>query len=199
MVERDLRARSAGKWWGMARHGRAGTRSEIAFHLELHGRRHAPRARPPSPRPLSRCPYGHPRDTLRPMNADAEAIRILTASIPDVIAVYRFGSSADGTALPTSDVDLAFLAHHALDPVRRFELQEQLALALRRNVDLVDLRAASTVMRMQVLSRGLVLAAPRAGEQARFESYVYASYARLNEERKAILEQVRREGTVYGR
>ena len=133
------------------------------------------------------------------MNADAEAVRIITGSIPDVIAIYRFGSTAERTALPTSDIDLAFLAGQAVEPLRRFELQERLALALRRNVDLVELRAASTVMRMQVLSHGLVLAAPRPGEQVRFENYVYGSYARLNEERQAILEQVRREGTVYGR
>jgi hypothetical protein len=36
-------------------------------------------------------------------------------------------------------------------------LQENLAVQLRQDVDLVDLRAASTVMQMQVLSRGNVL------------------------------------------
>ena len=70
---------------------------------------------------------------------------------------------------------------------------------MRRDVDLVDLRAASTVMRMQVISHAIVLAAFDPAEQARFETYVYSSYARLNEERKAILAQVAREGTIHGR
>jgi hypothetical protein len=66
-------------------------------------------------------------------------------------------------------------------------------------MDLVDLRAASTVMRMQVVAHGVVLAVFDVPEQERFEMYVYSSYARLNEERQAIVEQVVRDGTVYGR
>ena len=130
---------------------------------------------------------------------DAEAIHIIREAVPDVIAVYRFGSTVSGQIHPESDVDLAFLASQPLEPVRRFELQEKLATALHRDVDLVDLRAASTVMRMQVISQGTLLFASGAGEADRFADYVYSDYARLNEERKAILEQVRREGTVYGR
>ena len=130
---------------------------------------------------------------------DAEAVRIIRDAIPDVVAVYRFGSTVEGGTHAASDVDLAFLAPRPLDPVRRFELQERLAVALRRDIDLIDLRAASTVMRMQVVSRGVVLAVLDPPEKERFETYTYASYARLNEERKSILEQVTREGTVYGR
>jgi predicted nucleotidyltransferase len=121
---------------------------------------------------------------------DAEIVRIIRQAVPDAIAIYRFGSTASGQTHAESDVDLAFLAPRELDPVRRFELQEQLAAALR---------AASTVMRMQVVSHGALLFASDAGEADRFADYVFSAYARLNEERKAILEQVRREGTVYGR
>lgn len=130
---------------------------------------------------------------------DAEVIRIIRDTIPDVIAVYRFGSSVDGATHAESDVDLAFLAPRALDPVRRFDLQERLAIALRCDVDLVDLQAASTVMRMQVVSGGILLATFDRIETERFEMYTYSAYARLNEERKAILEQVQRDRTVYGR
>jgi hypothetical protein len=54
-------------------------------------------------------------------------------------------------------------------------------------------------MRMQVASTGEAIAVLDRSEKERFETYVYTSYARLNEERKAILEQVLREGTVHGR
>ena len=130
---------------------------------------------------------------------DAEAIRIIRGEIPDVIAIYRFGSTVLGPTHGESDIDLAVLAPVPLDPLRRFELQERLAVVLRRNVDLVDLRAASTVMRMQVVSQGVLLRAFDASAQESFEDHTYSAYARLNEERKEILEQVRREGTVYGR
>lgn len=131
--------------------------------------------------------------------SDATAVRVMREAVPEVIAVYRFGSSVSGHARSESDLDLAFLAPRALPPLERFEIQERLASALGRSVDLLDLRAASTVMRMQVVSKGQLLDAADPAEKERFEDFVFSSYARLNEERKAILEQVLREQTVYGR
>ena len=130
---------------------------------------------------------------------EADIVRITRDAIPDLIAIYQFGSTVAGETHPQSDIDLAVLAPQALDPVRRFDLQERLAQALRRDVDLVDLRAASTVMRMQVISRGTGLAVFDVGEKERFETHTYSAYARLNEERKAILQQIERDRTVYGR
>ena len=128
---------------------------------------------------------------------DVRITDAMVASVPRLIAVYRFGSSASGDARPDSDVDIAFLAISRLDPVVRFNLQEELAVQLHRSVDLVDLRAASTVMRMQVISTGIPILTVDDGERERFETYTYSAYARLNEERREILNQVRREGRVY--
>lgn len=66
------------------------------------------------------------------------------------------------------------------------------------DVDLVDLSRASTVMRMQVISTGCPLAALDAAAQEAFEDLTYSACARLNEERREILEQIRREGRVHG-
>jgi predicted nucleotidyltransferase len=130
---------------------------------------------------------------------DARAIELIRETVPDVIAIYRFGSTARDEQRGDSDVDLALLAPAALDPVVRFDLQERLAVALRRDVDLVDLRRASTVMAMQVVSRGESIETGDARERGRFEDHVFGAYARLNEERRAILQQVVRDGTVHGR
>ena len=62
----------------------------------------------------------------------------------------------------------------------------------------VDLARASTVMRMQVVSTGSLLEAIDGAAQERFEDLTYSAYARLNEERREILEQIRREGRVHG-
>lgn len=128
-----------------------------------------------------------------------DAVRIIRDAIPDVIAVYHFGSTATGCTHPGSDVDLAFLAPRPLDPLQRFHLQERLAVALGCDVDLVDLCTASTVMRMQVIAHGRPVALFDTAAQTRFEDYTYSAYARLNEERRGILEQVRRDGTIHGR
>ena len=127
------------------------------------------------------------------------AVATIRAAMPDVQAIYRFGSMTAGTAGPDSDLDLAVLGPHPLDPMVRFDLQEQLASVVRRSVDLVDLRAASPVMAMQVLAAGELLHDFAPDLRGLFEDRAYGTYARLNEERRGILERVATEGTVYGR
>lgn len=130
---------------------------------------------------------------------DAEIAQILRDAVPGLLAVYRFGSSVAGTARPDSDVDVAVLAAEPIDAVTRFEIQEDLGRRLGRDVDLIDLRQASTVMRMQVLSGGRLLASYDTAAQEAFEDHTYSAYARLNEERREILAQIRHEGRVHGR
>lgn len=131
---------------------------------------------------------------------DDEAIAsFLEREVPGLIAVYRFGSSARGDDRPDSDVDLALLAREPLSNRRRWDLQLRLEESLRRLVDLVDLHEAPTVLRMQVISTGIPLVVLDEDERTRFEDLTFSMYARLNEERRDILEQIRRDGTVHGR
>lgn len=129
---------------------------------------------------------------------DAKAVAEIRAALPEVVAIYRFGSSADGTAGRESDVDLAVLTTLPLDAAARFDLQERLAVALRRPVDLVDLRSVSPVMAIQVIARGVLLYDANAATRGAFEDRVFGAYARLNEERRGILDRIAVEGTVYG-
>ena len=127
------------------------------------------------------------------------AVAEIRAALPAVVAIYRFGSSVDGVRSLESDVDLAVLSDIPIDAVARFDLQERLAVALRQTVDLVDLRKASPVMAIQVIAKGVLLYDNDAGTRGRFEDFVYGAYARLNEERRGILDRIGVEGTVYGR
>jgi len=129
----------------------------------------------------------------------AEAVEAICARVRGVIAVYHFGSSAAGLDGPESDIDLAVLASVALPPMARFDLQEHLASIYRRAVDLVDLRAASPVMSMQVLATGQLLFDAAPDSRGLFEDRMFGAYARLNEERRGILDRIAAEGTVYGR
>jgi hypothetical protein len=54
--------------------------------------------------------------------------------------------------------------------VERWKLQEDLAAQAHQNVDLVDLRRASTVMRVQVLRDGRLLADVQPSVRASFEA-----------------------------
>ena len=105
-----------------------------------------------------------------------------------LLAVYLFGSEAEGRARPDSDVDLAFLSERALDPVVVFDVAQDLATALHRDVDLLDLSRASTVLRAQVIGRGRVLHSGDARRVGEFEMYALSDYARLNEERARVME-----------
>jgi len=130
--------------------------------------------------------------------AHEELVEMLCGDVPDLVAVYVFGSTARGDSNRESDLDLAFLAPRALDPTRRFDLQQRLAISARRDVDLLDLRAAPTVMRIQVIDGGEVLLDSDRSQRMQFEAETLSDYARLNEERRGILDDVRARGSIHG-
>jgi predicted nucleotidyltransferase len=130
---------------------------------------------------------------------DDAFIESIRKAVPGLIAVYRFGSQAQGTARPESDVDLAILARERLSSPSLFKLQQELPVLLHKDVDLFDLASAPTVLRMQVVSVGDCLFSGDDLAREEFETRVYSSYARLNEERRGILDDVRARGSVYGR
>lgn len=133
------------------------------------------------------------------MELKEQLIKTLLAAIPDCRAIYRFGSWGTDTQRPDSDIDLAVLPARPLDSVHRWELAQALASLAGRDVDLVDLARASTVFRMQVVAHGERWHCADTTEVEQFEDMVFSSYARLNEERREILADVRQRGSVYGR
>jgi predicted nucleotidyltransferase len=124
--------------------------------------------------------------------------RILRDGWPGLVAVYLFGSRARGDATAGSDYDLAVLGQRPIDALLRWELQGKLAVALHAEVDLVDLRAASTVLRAQIVGTGVAVCVTDPGEQSRFEMTALAAYARLNEERAGIVRDAQERGTIHG-
>ena len=126
------------------------------------------------------------------------AIELTLAALPDTEAIYLFGSQARDDTHSGSDVDLAILTTAPLDALVRFDLQECIASCLHGSVDLIDLRAASTVMRVQVLEHGIVLYERNSGNRQAFEATALSAYARLNEERRGIIYDIRQRGRVHG-
>jgi predicted nucleotidyltransferase len=130
---------------------------------------------------------------------ETSIVTAIAEAIPGCLAIYRFGSWGTEAERPDSDLDLAILPPAPLDNVARWELAQRLASLAGRDVDLVDLLRASTVLKMQVVSQGTLLHDSGLSEVARFEDYVFSSYARLNEERRDILLDIRERGSVYGK
>ena len=123
---------------------------------------------------------------------------LLERRVSGLVAIYAFGSRVRGEARRDSDFDLAVLATSPLDPQLRWQLQQELAVAAGAEVDLVDLRRASTVMRTQVLKDARVLFDGNRPARELFEATALSAYARLNEERRGILADIAARGTVYG-
>lgn len=134
------------------------------------------------------------------LNKTTEAlVAKLKDQVPDLIAIYQFGSQVQGEIHKESDIDLAVLAPQPLSPVQRFDLEQELAVLAHQDVDLVDLKKASTVLRMQIMSTGRCLLSTHDTERDRFETLVFLAYARLNEERREILKSIQKRGRVYAR
>jgi predicted nucleotidyltransferase len=71
--------------------------------------------------------------------------------------LWIFGSEARGNARRGSDVDLAGLFRRRTSTPQLVAAAAELALALGRDVDLVDLERASPVLALQVLRHGRLL------------------------------------------
>ena len=71
--------------------------------------------------------------------------------------LWLYGSEAEGTAKPDSDLDLAALFRQRTEPLAVFDARTDLEEILHREVDLVDLDQTSPVLGMQVLKHGHLL------------------------------------------
>ncbi|MDQ6952477.1 MAG: nucleotidyltransferase domain-containing protein [Mariprofundaceae bacterium] len=127
-----------------------------------------------------------------------ELAKRIQSEVPSVLGVYLFGSVAKGVSNASSDIDLALLASDSLSVLEVWLLAQRLAQDIGVDVDLIDLRSANAVMRMQVIAKGRRLLCVDEPICEQFEDFVYADFARLNEERAAILMDVQSRGTVYG-
>ncbi len=128
-----------------------------------------------------------------------DIFEILKKEVPNLRAVYLFGSRATDYIRPDSDMDLAFLnTGEQLSTVKRFFLAQKLADILNIDVDLVDLRQASTIFRFEIVAKGKRIFCFNEAECAYFEMMVYSMYQRFQEERKEIIAEIMRKKTVYG-
>jgi uncharacterized protein len=120
----------------------------------------------------------------------------LGQALPDLVAVYLFGSLATGSGRRDSDIDLAVLCAGRIEAVALWNLAQELASLAARDVDLIDLRAASTVMRARIVAEGRLLRCTDETARAEFEDHAYSAYARFNEERRDILRSIQERGYI---
>lgn len=125
-----------------------------------------------------------------------QIINFLKTRIQEIQGIYIFGSIADDTATPKSDIDIAFLTNQKISAVEKWEIQEELASLLNKDVDLVDLKDANIILRSEVIEKGQLIFVADAYQVDYFEMITYSMYADLNESRAEILNDYKEK---YGR
>jgi len=122
----------------------------------------------------------------------------LLTIFPNAWALYVYGSFARGDHTTSSDVDLAVL----LPPDEKINdllgALNDLSARVGREVDLVDLRRVSDVLRREVLAEALVLFVANPGKVLEWEGNAMTRYQHYREEIKATLEQFEQTGIGYG-
>jgi predicted nucleotidyltransferase len=128
----------------------------------------------------------------------ARLVTRLRDAVPTLSAVYLFGSQAQGTAGPQSDLDLAILADAPPETVDLWALAGDLADIAGCAVDLLDMRVASTVMQYQIITTGRRLWA-RDASAALYESFILSAKTDLDTARAGVLSDIGKKGRIYGR
>jgi predicted nucleotidyltransferase len=131
------------------------------------------------------------------MNRQA-IIHTLQTRVPKLMAIYAFGSRVQGNAGPASDLDLAVLVGGYADTLALWQLAGDLADLAACPVDLLDLRAASTVMQYQIITTGQRWWASDI-QAALFEAAVLSEKTELDTARAGLLADIQRTGTIHGR
>lgn len=124
-------------------------------------------------------------------------IHQILQTLPEVWAIYRFGSAGTAFERTDSDIDVAILSPKSMDNLARWEWAQDLARQLRRDVDLVDLQSASVVLRHQVFYHGQRIYCADRFAAEEFESRALSDYVRLNEARRGILQDIQARGRIH--
>ncbi len=125
-------------------------------------------------------------------------IDTLSSQIPDLQAVYIFGSQSDDSARPKSDIDIAYLSKTKLSDLSRWNISQKLASLLSTDIDLVDILTTNTIFRYQIISKGTRIYGG-GYEVESFETLAYSFYLRFKEERQPIIDEIYKNRSVLGK
>ena len=127
-----------------------------------------------------------------------EIVKLILAELPSTQAVYLYGSMARNEGRADSDVDIAVVQMQPLDANTVMLLRSKLGVLLGRDIDMLDMRRASTEMAFQALAGSVCLFGGNDVDVAIYETSLMSMYSDLTIERRDILSDVVTRGNVYG-
>jgi len=129
---------------------------------------------------------------------DAAIVQKIVARLPDVRAIYRYGSAGTKYERKVSDIDIAILASRIVPLQEMLELAGELTVLTGREIDLHDLRKLPVSLRVQIVLDGKRLYCKDRAAAEAYDSRTLSEYVRLNEERRYILNDIKRREQIYG-
>lgn len=121
----------------------------------------------------------------------------LRHAMPELLAIYAFGSRVQGNAQQDSDLDLAILVPSYAKADALWTLSSELSELAGCDVDLLDLRAASTVMQYQIITTGQRWWA-RDSQAALYESAILSEKTEFDTARAGLLSDIKQRGRIHG-
>lgn len=108
------------------------------------------------------------------------------------IAIYLFGSHAEGTQDIRSDYDFAVLCPTEIDltVLKQVLIKVELEKLLSNDVDLVILNQASPILAMQAVTKGKLLLETDSQTHHNWVASLYSTYAELKEMRKPMEKNI---------
>ncbi|MCG5052840.1 MAG: nucleotidyltransferase domain-containing protein [Myxococcales bacterium] len=106
-----------------------------------------------------------------------DALKAALAQGPSLRLALIFGSAATGSLRPDSDLDIAVLPKNPnLSLSDELALQVALTRAARRDVDLIRIDCAPTLLLWEIAKQGIVLHQSTDAESTRFKAEAAAEY-----------------------
>jgi len=126
--------------------------------------------------------------------------QIILKHHPDTEAIYLFGSFNTPNQREESDIDIAILlppvTAKATGSLLLSKLYADLQKAFNRDIDLVNLRLAPTVLQKEIITNNRRIYTAGEYAVAEFEMLTISYYQRLNAERAKIIEDALKVGRL---
>lgn len=127
-----------------------------------------------------------------------DIVEMVRRCLPLAQGVYIYGSMARGEGRSDSDVDIAVVQIDPIQPYQALQLRSDLGVRLGRDIDILDLRRASTEIAFQVVGEGQCIWGAENESVALYENSLMSMYSDLQNERREIIEDIVKRGSVYG-
>lgn len=135
------------------------------------------------------------------MKVHDDIIETVLRHYPATQAIYLFGSYGTGYERPESDADIALLlppdVSQKTGSLAMSRLSSELESPLKRDVDLINLRQVSTVLRKEVVAADRRIYTGDGYAADEFEMLTLSLYQKLNEERAGIVKDAMAGGRFY--